>query len=293
MIPKLIQLHWMFDPLPDWGEKVIDEYERRFPDWEIKVLTEVPQAFPDDLRSIIDCASSGRYKADLVRYWTMYEYGGIYVDMDTRPMRSFDDLRDYDLFVPHIDNQLGHYVDICFIGSIPEHPFWLEVVEKCRGRFEESKDEGERLSRFFLHQIYDGLEENDDLNILYDVVDSASFEEAKKFVRGCRPKIWGGDSYIKHYMHWNHRKPSVSDRRGDYSLLKDIDDPPEELEFAFDIKERKWEKEESREYRSPAFHEMPNGDLVIDNRNPEKVDEPKGYKRSKRDRRRFVREFNE
>lgn len=131
MIPKRIQLHWFFNPMPEWIRLNIEEYQKVFPDWEILVFTKIPDEFPDQYRKVAELAPLGRHRADVVRYWLMYHYGGFYVDADTRPIRNFEPLCQYDLFLPKIEDSFGRYVDISFIGTKLNHKFWEKLLRGC------------------------------------------------------------------------------------------------------------------------------------------------------------------
>jgi mannosyltransferase OCH1-like enzyme len=74
------------------------------------------------------------YKSDLLRYLYLHKYGGVYVDIDLLPVIPFDSLlqkMECSLYVPlgaHHNGKLE--VANGFIGSIPNHPLWMKLVDE-------------------------------------------------------------------------------------------------------------------------------------------------------------------
>ena len=140
MIPKILQLHWFWNDWPAFGDQVVREWGDMLPGWEIKVLREIPGDFPSDLRPFLDeDRIPPANRGDLVRNFTMWKYGGVYVDFDSRPIRPFDEtLLDRGCFIPRCNGRdeevVGDdgWIDSCILGSEPGHPFWLAVLENCR-----------------------------------------------------------------------------------------------------------------------------------------------------------------
>lgn len=92
MIPKIIHLCWLSgDPYPENIRRCIDSMYEKLPDYEIKIWTKenfdlnsvqwVKEAF--DAKKYADAA-------DYIRFWALYNYGGIYLDSDVEVLRSFD-----------------------------------------------------------------------------------------------------------------------------------------------------------------------------------------------------------
>lgn len=138
MIPKILQLHWFWSEWPPFGDEVVERWTAMHPDWDIRLMTEVPDTFPDKWgRFLSEDRIPPANRADLVRNWSMKEYGGIYVDLDTIPLRPIDDeLLNIDVWIPictHLggstNHTCGNFIDSCFLGSVPGHPFWDSALE--------------------------------------------------------------------------------------------------------------------------------------------------------------------
>ena len=96
MIPKIIHLCWLSgDEYPPLIKKCVESIYAKLPDYEIKIWTKenfdidsvlwVKQAFE---------AKKYAFAADYIRFWSLYNYGGIYLDSDVEVLKTFDDFLD-------------------------------------------------------------------------------------------------------------------------------------------------------------------------------------------------------
>ena len=135
-IPKIIHQTYKHHQLPDIYKHcqsiLLDlhsDYEYRFytdEDINQEIKTHFPtyyEAFHALPRMIM--------KIDMFRYFLMYQYGGLYVDMDYLMFKRFD-LLDYTVVLPcNRENSdikpicLGN----CIFASIPKHPFWKLLMD--------------------------------------------------------------------------------------------------------------------------------------------------------------------
>lgn len=92
MIPKIIHLCWLSgDEYPPLIKNCIDSMHKNLPGYEIKIWTKdnfdidsvlwVKQAFE---------AKKYAFAADYIRFWSLYNFGGIYLDSDVEVLKSFD-----------------------------------------------------------------------------------------------------------------------------------------------------------------------------------------------------------
>ena len=71
------------------------------------------------------------YRADAVRYFFLYQYGGLYADMDTQRLRSFSDLFESgDVCLGRMGNDVhfSHSIPNAIMASRPLQEFWLLVI---------------------------------------------------------------------------------------------------------------------------------------------------------------------
>jgi len=141
-IPKIIHLTYKDDNIPSVWKKTIPAWKKFHPDWEIRFWTD------EDNRKLIetkynwflpifDAYEYGIQRADAVRYFILYTYGGIYSDMDIEPVKNFDKLftkktknEVYLIKSPHLS-----YVSNCFMASKPGSKFWEAVFKEMKEVF--------------------------------------------------------------------------------------------------------------------------------------------------------------
>jgi mannosyltransferase OCH1-like enzyme len=128
MIPKVIHYCWLSgDPLPEkfeycvktWHEK-LDGYEFvlwNFDRFDINRSIWVKQAF---------LAKKYAFAADYIRLFAIYNYGGIYLDMDVEVVKPFGDLLNRNIMLGYEDDDDGTIAADCF-GAEKWHPF----IKKC------------------------------------------------------------------------------------------------------------------------------------------------------------------
>jgi len=134
LIPKIIHQTWKTKELPDklkkWHRKIIELH----PGWEIKLWTDennlnlVKERFPH-LLNIYQALEYNIMRVDMIRYMYMLEFGGYYLDLDYELFIPFDNQTSQpDLMLSWEDNgntKIGN----CIFASIPNHPFWKDVLE--------------------------------------------------------------------------------------------------------------------------------------------------------------------
>lgn len=96
MIPKIIHYIWLGgNPLPKIAEKCIESWKKYCPDYEIKRW--------DESNLDLDCCKYVReaydnkkfaFASDVLRLQKLYEYGGIYLDIDVEILKPIDELLD-------------------------------------------------------------------------------------------------------------------------------------------------------------------------------------------------------
>ena len=97
MIPKIIHYCWLSgDPIPENLQKCMNSWKKHLPDYEfilwdrnrfdINSTLWTKQAFE---------AKKYAFAADYIRLYAVYNYGGIYMDMDVEVVKSFNELLNY------------------------------------------------------------------------------------------------------------------------------------------------------------------------------------------------------
>lgn len=92
MIPKIIHLCWLSgDEYPGNIRKCLDSMKAVLPDYEMRIWTK--ENFDvDSVRWVKEAFEAKKYAfaADYIRFWSLYNYGGIYLDSDVEVLKNFD-----------------------------------------------------------------------------------------------------------------------------------------------------------------------------------------------------------
>ena len=128
MIPKIIHYCWLSnDPIPkdlkkymkSWKEKL---YDYEFILWDLNRFDLnrslwVKQAFE---------AKKYAFAADYIRLYAVYNYGGIYMDMDVEVIKSFNDLLRNDYILGY---EAAKGLEAGVVGAPKKAPWVKEVLE--------------------------------------------------------------------------------------------------------------------------------------------------------------------
>jgi len=138
-IPKIIHLTYKDHNIPASWKSTIPAWKKYNPDWEIRFWTD------EDNRKLIeskykwflhvyDSYEYGIQRADAIRYFILYTYGGIYSDMDIEPTKNFNKLftKKTDQEVYLIKSPQLSYVTNCFMASKPKTKFWEDVFKEMK-----------------------------------------------------------------------------------------------------------------------------------------------------------------
>jgi mannosyltransferase OCH1-like enzyme len=135
-IPRKLHMIWVGNTLqPDYVKKNFLKWKELMPDWECFLWTDKDlenldkSIFPIDL---INTCEIPAQKADILRYFLIYNFGGIYVDCDITPYKSLEPIVQFQksFVVCHDLNVTWEYIAIGFFASSPKHVILKEVCEK-------------------------------------------------------------------------------------------------------------------------------------------------------------------
>ena len=124
-------------PMPGKWRENYDRWKKLHSDYEVKLwgLSESEQLIQEIHPSFLDIFRNyphGVQRADAIRPFILYRYGGTYVDLDTNPNRKLDKLLGlYDL--PDVEvvlakSQQSNNPSNWMMVSKPSSRFWLDVI---------------------------------------------------------------------------------------------------------------------------------------------------------------------
>lgn len=101
MIPKIIHLCWLSgDEYPSDIKYYISTWKEKLPDYEIKIWSK--DTFDiSSVRWVKEAFEAKKYAfaADYIRFWSLYNYGGLYLDSDVEVLKSFDEFLNQHSFI--------------------------------------------------------------------------------------------------------------------------------------------------------------------------------------------------
>lgn len=129
ILPKKIHQIWLGGQIPDKYKKFIETWQKLNPDWEYKLWTdEDVKNLNIPNRKLFNSLSNYGPKSDILRYYILNEYGGVYADTDFECLRSFYDFNYLEFFTSiAYQSKLELYPGL--IGCIPHHPIMEQIVK--------------------------------------------------------------------------------------------------------------------------------------------------------------------
>lgn len=134
MIPKVIHYCWISgDPFPEKIQKCYDSWKRVLPDYEI-VVWDYAKAHAIGSKWVDQAIETKKYAfvADYIRFYVLYNYGGIYLDSDVEVLKSFNDLLDLRYFIGK-ENSTSNW-EAAIIGAEPHMSWVKDCLDYYKGR---------------------------------------------------------------------------------------------------------------------------------------------------------------
>lgn len=133
--PKIIHQTYRDNNLPDNFKKSSQEWQRLNKDWIYKLWTD---AMIDDYintkhpqyKKMFDNFPYKIQKIDTIRYFILFDFGGVYSDLDIVPLKSLDeyDFGDSDLYLMKSINTPCLYTN-SFMISKPNVSLWTQLID--------------------------------------------------------------------------------------------------------------------------------------------------------------------
>ena len=128
MIPKIIHYCWLSgEDFPEKIQNCINSWKNKLPDWKIKLWDK--NSF--DIESISwtkQAFLEGKYAfvSDYIRFYALYNYGGVYLDSDVEVLKSLDDFLEYKTFFSYEYTGLP---EAAVVGSEPKVAWIKNALE--------------------------------------------------------------------------------------------------------------------------------------------------------------------
>jgi len=134
-IPKIIHQTWKTKEIPDKWKKSQEEWIRLHPDWTYILWTDedirnhIKNYHPDFLE-LHDNYEYDIQRADMIRYFILYDFGGVYCDLDLYPKENIEKYISYDDCFVFSSNSN------CFTNSLMistgKSPIFLDIIKELK-----------------------------------------------------------------------------------------------------------------------------------------------------------------
>lgn len=174
MIPKIIHYCWLSnDPIPADMQRYIESWKKFLPDYEF-MLWNFSRFDINSSDWVKEAFKNKKYAfaADYIRLYALYNYGGIYMDMDVEVLKSFNPFLELDTMICYENGKSG--LEMATFG-VQKGASW---IGKCLEYYKDRhfvKDDGmfDMVTLPFLIQ-------NICLKDVYELKPVSTIEEAKK-----------------------------------------------------------------------------------------------------------------
>lgn len=134
LIPKIIHQTYKDENIPSHWRAGRAKCQLLNPDYEYILWTDemIEEFIGREFPWFLPTLKSYKYpiqKADVIRYFVLWKYGGIYVDLDDTCQRNFDPLLKYPVFLRKTA-PFGVSNDV--MGAIPNHPFFYKAIHSLK-----------------------------------------------------------------------------------------------------------------------------------------------------------------
>jgi hypothetical protein len=209
--------------LPIWAQKAFSEFRQLHKDWNCKLFNrfDMEDSFPlkKYLGSFPDYAF---FDADIFRYYLIYKFGGIWVDCDTRPIKSLEPLiKSGKSFIvktrPRGTNLVERSIlDNYLMGGPKGSKFIEEIIEKFEGNEIVNNKPRDCYSLAMFKLFKNDKPKYADLLEVSDT-EEANTNDVEDFFDGKFEKIhpFNSNSFLRHYRHNFYKNYKIDCEYGD------------------------------------------------------------------------------
>jgi len=129
-IPKIINYCWLSnDEIPHEYQKYVASWKIKLPDYQF-ILWNLERF---DINSLLWTKQAFEVKmyafaCDYIRLYAVYNFGGIYLDMDMEVVKPFDELLDAEIMLGY-ENHTSERIEAGCFGAVKGHPYIRKCME--------------------------------------------------------------------------------------------------------------------------------------------------------------------
>lgn len=158
-IPKRFIRIWLGEkPIPEKFEEWWQGFKDIHPDYEfITIRDELEFNMSKELEDIYWQLPSYSAQSDVIRLLALYKYGGVYLDTDMKPIKSFDPLLAEN--TPFVGLRSTKSFATGVIGSPKNHPMVKLLIDGIPQRFESHRESSVLLGPPYVSALWFGRKE--------------------------------------------------------------------------------------------------------------------------------------
>lgn len=171
MIPKIIHQTWKTTDIPAEYKQWVNSWKKYNPDYQYRLWTDddnrnlIKEYFPDHLH-FYDSLPLKIHRIDVIRYFILFKYGGVYVDLDFECFKSITPLLDGHQLVlasepkqhcENLYNNRPHLMCNAWMASSPDNPFWIAVIQEINKRANTINSVLELTGPILLDDVYNNV----------------------------------------------------------------------------------------------------------------------------------------
>jgi mannosyltransferase OCH1-like enzyme len=215
-IPFLIHQTWKHECIPEDFEALVCTWRTHHSHWEYRLWTDaenrhfIATQFPEFL-PCYDAYREPIQRADAIRYFLLYHFGGVYVDLDVECLRAVDEVLGGASCVigvePEVHAQRHDRTKIlsnAWMATAPGHPFFKAIIDRLPEFAQRASGKQPVLTStgpFMLTEVYEDFPAKESVTVLpAKYFNPLTMDQADKWRRsGEMPSGMLDDAYAVHY----------------------------------------------------------------------------------------------
>jgi mannosyltransferase OCH1-like enzyme len=226
-IPKLIHQTWKNSVIPENFQLLTDTWKEFHPDWTFILWTDemnrnfISTHYPHFLNKY-DSYPANIQRADAIRYFLLYHYGGVYIDLDFECLQNIEDLLGNEGCVFGLEPQkhcerFNAEKIICnaFMASSRSNAFFKQLCVALNSDDYCSTSVLNTTGPFMLTKVYDSYGKKEEIKLLPShLLYPITIEESREVINGtCNENLEAKiqNAYGIHYFWgtwWEDGKPN-------------------------------------------------------------------------------------
>lgn len=201
VIPWIIHQTWKDQNIPQRFKPYVRSWRNHHPDWEYRLWDDA--ANRNFIRTqhhwflpIYDNYSLNIQRADAIRYFILYTYGGLYVDLDFECFKPVEPLLEgkkcvFGIESPEHSRRQGidQIISNAFMAAIPKHPFFYAVMKHLVTDMPEKQDFGrfvlETTGPLMLSRLLANFQNGNDITLMpSEYLFPLDMDTAEQFLAG-------------------------------------------------------------------------------------------------------------